>query len=112
MKRTMSTAPANMPFASLTYSTTGGVPSECAAVTDEDLELVADVLRAQVVHLGAGERRLRRLVIVRGHGGSAGGQLLADLPQAGRGRVVERGRRGLHGLALDEVLAGDAVDVG
>ncbi|TML09343.1 MAG: hypothetical protein E6G39_16395 [Actinobacteria bacterium] len=37
-----------------------------AAVPDEDLEFVTDVLRAQEMHLGVGERRS----IVRGHGGA------------------------------------------
>ena len=40
------------------------------------------------------------------------GHLRADVPEARGGGVVERGVRGLHDLALVEVLAGDAVDVG
>src|SRR5438477_8521050 len=109
MKRTMSTALANIPFASPTYSTAGGAGSDAP-------QCPTKILNSSPT---CSERRICTSVSASGDrsfadttGRSADRQLLADLPQAGGGRVVEGRRGGLHGLALDEVLAGDAGDVG
>ncbi len=110
MKRTVSTALAEHAVGVADVERRARGADRVAAVADEDLELVADRLRTEIVHFGARDRQ----VVVGGCGGhcSGRGQLLADLPEAGRRGVVERGVRRLHSLALDEVLAGDAVEIG